>query len=131
MTDMKPRIVAIDDEAEFTAMIQDYFELRGYEISVTNQGSKALDLIKEKKPDVLILDLKMPGINGDEVLVLAKRIQSNPKVIFVTAYDDGGATKARLLSEGAYACLDKPLSSIRLLEETVMKAYSDSSEKQN
>ena len=126
MTDMKPRIVAIDDEAEFTAMIQDYFELRGYEISVTNQGSKALDLIKEKKPDVLILDLKMPGINGDEVLVLAKRIQSNAKVIFVTAFDDAGKTKARLKNAGAYGYLDKPLSSLKELEELVNKAYSDS-----
>jgi CheY-like chemotaxis protein len=49
----------------------------------------------------------------------------SPKVIFITAYDDGGKTKARLLKMGAYACLDKPVSSLKELEETVNKAASN------
>ncbi|MDD5440432.1 MAG: response regulator [Candidatus Omnitrophica bacterium] len=123
----KPLIVAIDDEVEFTAMMSEYFSLRGFEIYIANKGATGIELIKEKKPDVLILDLKMPGLNGDEILTLARRGESKAQVIFVTAFDDGGKTKARLLAEGAYAYLDKPLPSIKMLEEAVIKAYGERS----
>ncbi|MFA5147082.1 MAG: response regulator [Candidatus Omnitrophota bacterium] len=118
----KPRIVAIDDEAEFIDMLQKYFEPRGYEISVAIRGAKGIELVKEKKPDVVVMDLKMPGIDGDEVLRLLKSLVPSPRVIFVTAYDDGGKTKARLLKLGAFACMDKPLPSLRDLEETINRA---------
>jgi two-component system response regulator (stage 0 sporulation protein F) len=118
----KPRIVAIDDEVEFIDFIRNYFELRGYDITVAIRGTKGIELVKEKKPDVVLIDLKMPGIDGDEVLSLLKSMDPSPKVIFVTAYDDGGKTKARLLKMGAYAYFDKPISSLRELEETVNKA---------
>ena len=118
----KPRIVAIDDEVEFIGMLKDYFEPRGYEIDVAIRGARGIELVKEKRPDVVLMDLKMPGIDGDEVLKLLKSMDPSPKVIFITAYDDGGKTKARLLKMGAYACLDKPISSLKDLEETINKA---------
>ena len=118
----KPAIVAIDDEVEFIDMLKSYFELRGYDISVAVRGTKGIELIKEKKPGVVLMDLKMPGIDGDEVLTLLKSISPSPKVIFVTAYDDGGKTKARLLKMGAYAYFDKPIASLKELEDTINKA---------
>ena len=118
----KPMIVAIDDEAEFIDMLKNYFEPRGYDISVALRGTKGIELIKEKKPNVVLMDLKMPGIDGDEVLTLLKSIIPPPKVIFVTAYDDGGKTKARLLKMGAFAYVDKPVSSLKELEEMILKA---------
>ena len=118
----KPKLVAIDDEAEFIDMIRNYFEPRGYDIAVTTHGARGIEIIREKNPNVVLVDLKMPGIDGDEVLALIKSMDPSPKVIFVTAYDDGGKTRARLLSMGAYACFDKPISSLRELEETVNKA---------
>jgi len=118
----KPRIVAIDDEVDFITMLQDYFGLRGYDIEVAIRGAKGIELVKEKKPDVVLMDLKMPGIDGDEVLKMIKTLDPSPKIIFVTAYDDGGKTKARLLKMGAYAYFDKPISSLRDLEETINKA---------
>ena len=121
----KPRIVAIDDEPEFIDMLQSYFGLRGYEINVAVRGAKGIEIVKEKSPDVVLMDLKMPGIDGDEVLKLLKSMNPSPKVIFITAYDDGGKTKARLLKMGAYACLDKPISSLRDLEETINKAITN------
>jgi len=118
----KPRIVAIDDEVEFIEMLQSYFGLRGYEINVAIRGARGIEIVKEKKPDVVLMDLKMPGIDGDEVLALLKSMSPSPKVIFVTAYDDGGKTKARLLRMGAYAYFDKPISSLRDLEEAINRA---------
>ena len=121
----KPRIVAIDDEVEFIDVLENYFGLRGYGINVAVRGAKGIEIVKEKMPDVVLMDLKMPGIDGDEVLKLFKSMTPSPKVIFITAYDDGGKTKARLLKMGAYACLDKPVSSLKELEETVNKAASN------
>ena len=120
----KPTIVAIDDEVEFIRMLQDYFEPREYEIYVALRGAKGIELVKEKKPNVVLMDLKMPGIDGDEALKLLKSMSPAPKVIFITAYDDGGKTKTRLLKMGAYACFDKPISSLKDLEEAVNKAMS-------
>lgn len=118
----KPRIVAIDDEVEFIEMLQSYFGLRGYEIEVAFRGAKGIEIIKEKRPDVVLMDLKMPGIDGDEVLNLLRSMEPSPRVIFVTAYDDGGKTKARLLKMGATAYFDKPISSLKDLEEAINKA---------
>lgn len=115
----KLRIVTIDDEAEFIDMIKSYFGLRGYDLDVALRGAKGIEIIKLKKPDVVLMDLKMPGIDGDDVLALIKSMDPSPKVIFITAYDDGGKTKARLLKMGAYACFDKPIKSLKELEDAV------------
>ena len=117
----KPRIVAIDDEPEFIQMLLDYFEPREYEINAAIRGTRGIELVKEKKPDVVLMDLKMPGIDGDEVLKLLKSMSPAPKIIFITAYDDGGKTRARLLNMGAAACLDKPISSLKDLEAMINK----------
>lgn len=118
----KPTIVAIDDEADFIAMLESYFAPRGYDIHFALRGAKGIELIKEKKPDVVLVDLKMPGLDGDEVLRLIGTMEPKPKVMFVTAYDDGGKTKARLLKMGACAYFDKPISSLKTLEEEINKA---------
>lgn len=120
----RPRIVAIDDEVEFIDMLKNYFGLRGYDIDVAVRGAKGIEIVKEKNPDVVLIDLKMPGIDGDEVLTLLKSMKPSPKVIFVTAYDDGGKTKARLLRMGAYAYFDKPIASLKELEDTINKCTS-------
>ena len=123
MTEKKPRIIAIDDETDFIGMLKEYFGLRGYKIDVASKAVEGIELIDNKKPDIVILDLKMPGVNGEEVLGLLKSKQPKTKVIFVSAFDDAGKTKARMLNAGAYAYLDKPLNSLRELEEVVNKAY--------
>ena len=64
----KPRIVAIDDESDFVETLKDYFELRNYEIDVASKAVDGIELISAKDPDVVILDLKMPGLSGLEVL---------------------------------------------------------------
>ena len=120
----KPRIVAIDDESEFISMLESYFVPRGYDIYFANRGVMGIALIRERKPDIVLMDLKMPGLDGDEVLRMIGELNPTPKVIFVTAYDDGGKTKARLLKMGAYAYFDKPIPSLKSLEEELVKAVN-------
>lgn len=118
------RLLSIDDETSFSDMLKQYFEPRGYEIDVTSDGSDGLELLRKRKYDVALLDLKMAGINGEEVLAKINDMGLDVKVIFITAYDDRGKTKERLIRQGAYAFMEKPLTSLKDLEKLVNDAYA-------
>jgi len=118
----KPRILSVDDETSFTDLLKQYFEPRGYEIDVTSSGAEGIRLLNQKKYDVILLDLKMAGINGEEVMDEAKRLDAGVKVIFITAFSDSGKSKKQLLDKGAYGFVEKPLTSLKGLEDLVNKA---------
>ncbi len=117
-----PSILTIDDEAEFTNLIQNYFGTRGYEVFSANQGDIGLKVAKEKKPDVCLIDLKMPGMHGDEVLKEILLDQPNSKCIMITASEGEGKSRAHLIEMGAYGCFDKPLTSLKDLEKKIKEA---------
>ncbi len=118
------KILTIDDETEFTALIQNYFGVRGYEVLVANRGEEGLRLAKTEKPDVCLIDVRMPGMHGDEVLKEILLDEPKAKCIMITASEGEGKTRSRLLDMGAYTCFDKPLTSLRNLEQTIKEAIS-------
>ena len=118
----RPKLVAIDDEVEFTKTIDQFFSARGYEVHVALTGTSGLELVDYHQPQVVLVDLKLPGMDGDELLQHVRRAHPDIKVIVITAYNDGGKTRERLLSLGAFAHFDKPLSSLRDLAEAVKRA---------
>ncbi len=120
----KPRIVAIDDEAEFTKTLGEFFSARGYEMHIALTGTSGLELIHLHQPDVVLVDLKLPGMDGDEILRHVRRQYPAMKVIVITAYNDGGKTRQRLLAEGAFAHFDKPLSSLSDLSQMIKNALA-------
>ena len=117
-----PKLVAIDDEIEFTKTIDQFFSARGYEVHVALTGTSGLELVNYHDPQVVLVDLKLPGMDGDELLQRIRRDHPKIKVIVITAYNDGGKTRDRLLGLGAFAHFDKPLSSLRDLAETIKQA---------
>ena len=119
-----PKLVAIDDEVEFTKTIDQFFSTRGYEVHVALTGTSGVELVDYHNPDVVLVDLKLPGMDGDEVLKHIRRTHPKTKVIIITAYNDGGKTRDRLLALGAFAHFDKPLSSLRDLAEAVKQALA-------
>jgi two-component system response regulator (stage 0 sporulation protein F) len=122
------KLVAIDDEVEFTKTIDHFFSARGFDVHVALTGTSGVELVDYHQPDVVLVDLKLPGMDGDEVLAHIRRTHPKTKVIVVTAYSDGGKTRERLLSMGAYAHFDKPLSSLRDLANTVNQALADANQ---
>ena len=118
----QPKLVAIDDEIEFTKTIDQFFSARGYEVHVALTGTSGLELVNYHDPQVVLVDLKLPGMDGDELLQRIRRDHPKIKVIVITAYNDGGKTRDRLLNLGAFAHFDKPLSSLRDLAETIKQA---------
>jgi DNA-binding response OmpR family regulator len=87
---------------------------------VAYDGRSALDLIESDEPDVMILDLRMPGIDGIEVLRRVKKSNPNIEVIILTGH--GSEEDRKVCMElGAFAYLQKPVD-IDLLSETLKKA---------
>ena len=119
-----PKMVAIDDEVEFTETIHQFFGSRGYEVRVALTGTSGLELVEHHHPDVVLVDLKLPGLDGDQLLQRLQRTHPNTPVIVITAYNDGGKTRDRLLALGAFAHFDKPLSSLRDLAAAVKRALA-------
>ena len=117
-----PRIVAIDDESEFTKTIHQFFSARGYEVHIALTATSGLELVDVHRPQLVLADLKLPGMDGDELLQRIRERYPKTQVIVITAYNDGGKTRDRLLSLGAFAHFDKPLSSLRDLAATVKRA---------
>lgn len=118
------KLLTIDDEVEFTTLIQSYFGVRGFEVLVANDGSAGLALAKKENPEVCLIDLKMPGLHGDEVLREILLHKPDAKCIMITASEGEGKTREKLISMGAYTCFDKPIASLRILESKIKEALT-------
>lgn len=117
-----PKLLAIDDEVEFTNLITNYFGPRGFEVYTANAGDIGLKVAKANKPDVCLIDLKMPGLHGDEVMKEILLMYPEVKCIMITASEGEGKTRQHLMDLGAFTCYDKPITSLRDLEDTVKRA---------
>lgn len=105
MTD-KIKILLIDDDIEFINNFGRFLERRGYEVLKAGSGSHGIEVAEKEKPHLILCDLIMIDINGDEVL---KRVKvSNPDTIFImmTAYVDD-KTKIKLKILGAHSFIEK------------------------
>jgi DNA-binding NtrC family response regulator len=105
---MKRKIMLVDDNRDFLDSTKDLLEAKGYEVVTADNGETAIELIKESNFDVVLMDVKMPGMNGVESFIEMKKIRPGVAVIMITAYSvDSLIQKA--LKEGACAVMKKPL----------------------
>ncbi|TVM17891.1 response regulator [Oceanidesulfovibrio indonesiensis] len=114
------RVLLVDDEADFVETLAERLEIRGFEPSVALDGPAALERLKNFGPDVMVLDLKMPGMGGLEVLREGLRKSPKLPVIMLTGH---GSEQERdeALASGASTYLQKPIdieTLAKLLEET-------------
>ena len=85
---MKTKIMLIDDEMDVLKLIGKRLSLLGYDIKECLSGEEALEIIKYDKPDIIILDYMMPGIDGIETLKRIRKIDRSLPVIMMTAFPD-------------------------------------------
>jgi len=119
--DFKPKILLVDDEKEFVLTLSERLETRNLGSAIAYDGEEALSIMETDAPDVMVLDLKMPGIDGLEVLRRVKREKPGTEVIILTGH--GSEQEERQAMElGAFAYLEKPVN-IDVLAETMKQAY--------
>ena len=85
---MMSKILIVDDEVKATELLKRFLEVKGYDVITSNSGEDALEKVKNEKPVVMILDLRMPEMHGLEVLKKSKEISPETKVIIHTAAGD-------------------------------------------
>jgi DNA-binding response OmpR family regulator len=113
---MPKEILIVDDEPDVVVPIQFLMEQKGYRVMIAERGEYALDLIYQYKPDLVILDIMLPGIDGYEVCEII-RLDPNfrdVKIIFLTARDRE-VDIAKGLSLGADAYITKPFLNTELV----------------
>ena len=114
------RVLLVDDEREFVQTLSERLLLRDMGSAVAYDGESALEMLREDEPEVMILDLKMPGIDGMEVLRQVKATQPDIEVIILTGH--GNETdRETCMGLGAFAYLQKPVD-IDVLSETMKQA---------
>ncbi|MBE9504902.1 MAG: response regulator [Proteobacteria bacterium] len=79
-------IMVVDDEENIRFLYKEELIDEGYEVILASSGNEALELLKTNKPDLITLDIKMPGMDGIETLRRIKEIDKNMPVILCTAY---------------------------------------------
>jgi DNA-binding response OmpR family regulator len=112
--DTKPRILVVDDEVAITSSLSPLLDRAGFEVIVAVDGMEGLRLIKDQSPDLVVLDVLMPQLNGREML-RTLRIQGNwiPVILLTQVGDSSERTMA--LGEGADDYLNKPFDSYELI----------------
>ncbi len=114
------KVLLVDDEEEFVKTLGERLEMRGIEPSTAFTGEAALKRIEQEQPDIMVLDIKMPGIDGMEVLRRVRKAYPRIQVIMLTAH---GSDKDKAEAErlGAFAYMRKPVD-LELLTNTMRAA---------
>jgi DNA-binding NtrC family response regulator len=107
------KVLIIDDQKLLRMSLAESLIGEGYEVSSTDTGEKGLVLLEEFSPDIIMLDLKLPGINGIETLKRIKKKRSKTIVLLMTAYGEV-ETAVEAMRLGAYDYISKPFSLDRI-----------------
>ena len=120
----KIKVLLVDDEEDYVRTMAERMEMRDVGSRVAYSGEEALEMIEEDAPDVMVLDLRMPGINGMEVLERVKKEHPQVQIIILTGHGGEQEEKqARRL--GAFEYLQKPADTSDILR-TVRSAWAKS-----
>jgi two-component system response regulator RegA len=116
--EMKPAILLVDDDADFLKILSQRFEARGLKADTVDNGEEALEKVKGKNYNIVILDLIMPGMGGMEVLRNIKKNYPNMPVIILTGQ---GTTEdaVHAMKEGAMDYMEKPADIETLVQKTL------------
>ncbi len=106
---MKTSVLAIDDDPAITELLSVILKTHNFEVMVSNSGEESIRIVKEKSPQLVLLDLMMPGMDGWQICK-AIRAFSNVPILILSALDDPSIV-ASILDTGADDYLVKPVPS--------------------
>ncbi len=117
----KIKVLMVDDEEQFRSTTSKILSRRGYETSVAGSGEEAIEVLEKSPQDVVILDIRMPGMDGHEALARIKKIAPDVQVIMLTGHGEVGSARESL-KHGAFDYLNKPCE-LDLLASRIKDAY--------
>lgn len=116
----RKRLLIVDDEPRFAAFVERVAEPLGYDVEVTNHGREFKSAYQRQQPDTVVIDMVMPDIDGNELVLWLVEQRCAAEIIIITGYHPDYAVNARLLAEfkglRSVATLSKPVSISRLRE---------------
>jgi two-component system response regulator MprA len=116
------QLLVVDDEHEITDLLQEHLRACGYAVDVAHDGLEALQLAAARRPDAVLLDITMPGPDGEAVLARLRAIDPTVAVVMLTGNDDEALAR-RLLRAGAFDYLPKPFQ-LEVLERVIAAAVA-------
>jgi CheY-like chemotaxis protein len=124
------RVLVVDDNPLSRKLLADMLGAEGYRVRDASSGNEALSAIAEERPDLVLLDIMMPGMDGFEVVrrLKADKTGPMPPIVMVTALDDEGS-RARLADAGVSLLLTKPIDRWKL-RSLLAHILSETTEKQ-
>jgi DNA-binding NtrC family response regulator len=122
---MKAAILVVDDDEVMRQTLSDVLKKRGYAVSTAETGGETLSSIKDKPFDLVLLDIRLPDMDGLDVLKRIKEIEGDLMVIVMTAYSDV-QTAVTAMKSGAYHYIDKPfeLEELKILIQKALETQS-------
>lgn len=109
------KVLMVDDEEDFVKTLAERMKMRDLDSEVALNGEQALQIVDDQIPDVMVLDLKMPGIEGMEVLRRVRKAYPQVQVVILTGHgSEKDEAEARRL--GAYDYLQKPVDIEKLIQ---------------
>ena len=105
---MAGRVLVVDDEPQAVELLQEFLLAKGYEVSTAGDGAEALRKVKAERPHLVLLDVRMPKMDGLEVLRQLRQIDQTVGVIMVTAAHEE-ETGRQAMALGAFDYITKPL----------------------
>lgn len=110
------KILLVDDEPNILLSLEFLFKKEGYQVLIARDGEEAMDLIRDEIPDLIILDIMMPKVDGYEVCAFVKKHYLHTKVIFLSAKSKEKDLQ-KGLALGADKYLTKPFSTKEIIAE--------------
>jgi two-component system response regulator HydG len=114
VAEKRTRVLLVDDESGILESLQILFKGEGYEVATAQSGAAALAALAEKRPDIVVSDIRMPGVSGLDLLAKVREMDPEIAVILMTA-QASLQSAMRAVNEGAYYYLQKPFSNDELL----------------
>lgn len=109
-----PRILVIDDERSIRNTLKDILEYEKYEVDLAEDGNKGIELVRNAEYDIVLCDIKMPGMDGIEVLGHLTELASDTPVVMISGHGNID-TAVESIKKGAFDYIEKPLDLNRLL----------------
>ena len=108
------RVLIVDNDYGMADSLRDILELEGHEVLLAHGGEQALEMIETDSFDCFLLDMKMPGLSGFDILKVMKENLESPYVVFLTGFSEEELI-SRAYKEGAVGVLTKPVDLKKLV----------------